>query len=114
VKAVRKASGNTKIYMYADYMVLAAEDNTEVQTALKAIEKLADENKFTINGSKTVQMTFRKGGRRATEDTITLRNKPLESVNDFKYLGMTLQTTISSIIQVTHKRKGNRCNQSHI
>jgi hypothetical protein len=76
-------------------MVLAAEDKSEVQTALNAIEKWTDENEFTINGSKTVQMTFRKGGRRA-EDTITLRNKPLQFVNDFKYLGMTLQTTITS------------------
>ena len=41
-------------------------------------------------------MIFRNGGRQAKEDVLHLNNEPLEIVNNFKYLGITLQTKATS------------------
>ncbi|KAJ4443117.1 hypothetical protein ANN_04767 [Periplaneta americana] len=45
---------------------------------------------------KTYQMTFRKGGRTSATDTLTLNDSPLTTVNNLKYLGVTLQSTANS------------------
>mgnify|MGYP000064731934 CR=1 FL=1 len=63
---------------------------------INSLEKWAEENSFVINPEKTVQMTFRKGGRTSISDTLTLNQEPLKSTNRFKYLGITLQTRENS------------------
>ena len=45
---------------------------------------------------KTTQMMFQKGGRETHKDSICYKNKPVQTVTSFKYLGMTLQTTTKS------------------
>ena len=69
------------------------------QTVLPRVQISAQKNH-----NKTKQMTFRKGGKHASRNTMTLYNKPLEVVPKFKYLGVTLQTTLSSFnIHVTER-----------
>ena len=41
-------------------------------------------------------MVFRKGGPLSAKDKLLLRREPLQTVNSFKYLGLTLQTTAHS------------------
>jgi len=48
-------------------------------------------------------MIFRKGGRRAANYGITLKGRPLKIVNNFKYLGITLQTGTSFKIHIQEK-----------
>lgn len=86
----------TTLIMYADDMVLGSPDKEQLQTALRRLQEWADKNKFEINETKTVQMVFRKGGRISPNDTLSLNETPLEIVNSFKYLGVTLQPTASS------------------
>ncbi|KAJ4449341.1 hypothetical protein ANN_00739 [Periplaneta americana] len=56
----------------------------------------AEENNLHINEEKTVQMTLRKGGKSTLKHNITLHRKPLQKVGNYKYLGITLQTTAAS------------------
>ena len=46
-------------------------------------------NNLEINIGKTVQMTFKKGGKQAQGDT-------LKVVKKFRYLGVTVQKTMNS------------------
>ena len=91
-----KNASHTKLIMYADDMMLGGTNHAELQETLQNLEKWTEKNGLHINMEKTVQMTFRRGGRPAKEDTLQLNNEPLEIVNQFKYLGITLQTRATS------------------
>ena len=93
VENIKQASQAVKIYIYADDMVIGSHDRAEVQKAINAIECWAENNKLQVNTRKTVQMTFRKGGRETIEDHILYKNEPLQTVSSFNYLGVTLQPT---------------------
>lgn len=91
-----KNSPTASLILYADDMALGCSDKEELQKTLHELEKWTEENGFSINLRKTVHMTFRKGGRASIKDSLTLNNEPLEKVNKFKYLGITLQTKATS------------------
>lgn len=95
IENVKDQDNEVKIYMYADDMVMASKSIEKLQTSFDKLTKWAEENEFIINKGKTVQMTFRKGGRTSASDRIFYRaeQEPLKAENSFKYLGMTLQTT---------------------
>ena len=93
---ILKNTNHTKLIMYADDMMLGGTNKVELQETLQKLEKWTQENGLHINTEKTVQMTFRNGGRPAKEDALHLNNEPLEIVNKFKYLGITLQTKATS------------------
>ncbi|XP_069694748.1 uncharacterized protein [Periplaneta americana] len=82
--------------MYSDDMILDGPNKTELQEILRELEKLVKENGLHKNSDKIVQMTFRRGGRAAKNDTLNLNDEPLEVVNRLKFLGITLQTTVRS------------------
>lgn len=86
----------TTIIMYADDMVIGSQNKVELQETVNKLEEWAHQNQLAVNEDKTFHMTFRKGGRRAAEDTITLAGSPLKTVNRYKYLGITMQTTATS------------------
>ncbi|PSN43392.1 hypothetical protein C0J52_21139 [Blattella germanica] len=54
---------------------------------------------------KTAAMIFRKGGRLSTKDTLYLENRPISFTNNFKYLGITLQTTGGTFTQHVKGKK---------
>ena len=74
-------------------MVLGSTAPNKLQRAVNTLTSWAQENSLEINEAKTVQMVFRKGGKIAGTDIMTLNGNPLEIVNKFRYLGITLQTT---------------------
>ena len=82
-----------KIYIYADDMVLLSQNHESLQTAFNKLAKWASLNDLALNETKTVQMTFRKGGKPANSDAIRYGNKALANVSHFKYLGITLQAS---------------------
>lgn len=96
VQMIKQDTEGIKIYMYADDMVIGSNSTDNLQRATNQLENWAQENEMEINMGKTVQMTFRKGGRETKEDRIYLGKEPLMTVNSFKYLGLTLQTTTRS------------------
>lgn len=104
VKSIREESTDVKIYIYADDMVLGSHDRSELQKATYALEKWADQNELEINMQKTEHMIFRKGGKISQQDKIFLKQEPLQTVNQAKYLGLTLQTTTNSFRVHTKQR----------
>ena len=89
-------SPSVTMYLYVDDIVIGSPNRTDLQTTIDSLEEYAEENNLLINTDKTVQMIFRKGGRIAAADKITYKGEELKVVNSFKYLGVTLQPTITS------------------
>lgn len=85
-------------------MALGSHDKEELQRAIQALEKWADQNELKINKEKTEHMVFRKGGRLSQDDKIFLKQEPLQTTNHVKYLGMTLQSTMNSFRIHTKQR----------
>ena len=83
--------GAANMYIYADDMALTAQSCETLQDNFHRLAKWAGENDLQLNEEKTVHMTFRRGGRPATNERIEFNDRPLTNVNSFKYLGVTLQ-----------------------
>lgn len=65
--------------------------NRQVQfRALHALNKYVAELGLQINVKKTEAMKFRRGGRLAEADRLTIGTQRLQFVNSFTYLGVTL------------------------
>jgi hypothetical protein len=64
-----------------------------VQDAFTTLTTWAGRNGLTINKEKTKEVIFRKGGRISTQDKVYLGNYPLQISNQYKYFGITFQTT---------------------
>jgi hypothetical protein len=78
--------------MYADDMALASTSLRRLQEAFDKLVDWANSNSLELNPRKTVQMTFRKGGRLPATTHIKHKDTELTRVNAYKYLGVTLQT----------------------
>lgn len=88
--AVKEISEDTKLYAYADDMVIISTSQENLQTSFQRLVEWTENNELTINERKTVAMTFRKGGK---PSVLQYKSRPLTTVNHYKYLGVTLQTT---------------------
>lgn len=81
--------GRTKIYAlkYADDVAVVAEYGQDPQQMLKQLEKYEKKNKLEVNTNKTKVMVFGKGKKTKNEQKWFYKNKKLEVVKSFKYLG---------------------------
>ncbi|KAJ4432115.1 hypothetical protein ANN_20730 [Periplaneta americana] len=81
VNHIGEEGPKAELILYTDNMVIrAAEEDEDVQRAIQ-LETWAEENNLQINEEKTVQMTFRKGGKSTPKDNITLHKKPLQKLS---------------------------------
>ncbi|KAJ4450644.1 hypothetical protein ANN_02073 [Periplaneta americana] len=78
----------SKIYMYADDMVLTSRSQEELQIAFDRLTEWANENDLQLNDKKTVMMVFRKGGRLPRNTGITYNGTAL---NGQLQIGVTLK-----------------------
>ena len=92
---------NTQLYA-DDTVVYAAGESAEIakrklQPAMNQFSAWCKSNKLTLNASKTKLMLFgtRYKVRKARDTIIEIENKPLQIVPSYKYLGFTLDTTLS-------------------
>lgn len=90
---VTKGMEGVSTYIYADDMAIAATDLDNIQSALDTLSKWAERNDIKINEEKTELVVFRKGGRLTEEENVKCNGKQLKRTSDFKYLGITIQTT---------------------
>jgi hypothetical protein len=82
--------------MYADDVVIHGPDPQEIQLTLNAIHTFFATKQLEINVAKTKAMKFRNGGRLRATDKFHLNHDPIEIVNQFKYLGLTITPTAKS------------------
>ena len=83
------------VVFYADDLAVASSSLQSLQHALDKLDKYCALNLMNVNVKKTKMMKFRKGGPLAHTDAVKYRGQPIEFVNNFKYLGITLSTTLS-------------------
>jgi hypothetical protein len=102
-QAILQGPTNTKLYIYADDMVLVSKSEQELQEAFNDLHDWSQENDFTINKKKTVSMVFWIGGKLAETDFICCNGERLKNVN-FRSLGVTLQTSGKSFKQHVKER----------
>jgi len=82
--------------LFADDIVLISDTVVGLQNQLNNLETAADRLGLTVNSQKTKLMVFRKGGHIAVREKWSIANEPLEIVNNYKYLGNTFSTKLSS------------------
>lgn len=93
-----------KVLKYADDLVLYSTSRFHLQQALGTLASYVNEVGLTINSKKTEAMKFRRGGRLAARDKLTLAGQNVEFVNNFTYLGITLSTTGTSFTKHIEER----------
>ena len=76
------------ILLYADYMALISPSLQALQELLSATESYCKQWDIMLNAKKTKNMSF---GKKHNLADLFLDDKPIELVNSWSYLGVTLQ-----------------------
>ena len=103
VNDLQRALGNVHVQLYADDTVIyvtgknAQSLTTRLQLNLNRLSKWCKGNKLTLNPSKTKQMVYgtRQAIKNARINPLVLDGKVIQSVPTFKYLGFTLDSTLT-------------------
>ena len=96
------------VLFYADDCVIMAESAEELQNALNELQMYCFEWKLTVNVDKTKILIFSKGPMLKTK--FYYNNQVIESVRDFKYLGVVFSRSGSfcktkNIFMNRHKKQ---------
>lgn len=85
--------GGERVYTlaYADDMVLLAENEGEMRSLLERSEGYLDRKRLVLNDNKTKIKRFRKEGGRLRKVDWRWKDKVIEEVNEFRYLGYVMQ-----------------------
>ena len=102
---------HSRVLLYADDLVIYNSNSnlttlkTEIQYDLDEIARYSKSNKLALNSSKTKIMQF-KSKPNTPIINIVLNSTPLESVEEFNYLGLTIDNKLtfkSHILKITKK-----------
>ena len=85
------------ILLYADDIVLFAENADELQNGLNILHEYCNRWGLIVNTDKTKVMIFKKGGRNVQNCTFFYNGCELEVVNKFCYLGVTFTCGLSYV-----------------
>lgn len=90
--------GRKKVYSlaFADDLVLVAKSEDEMKDMIRALHRFAKNKCLTVNQNKSKILTFSKGAR-GSKTTWTVDGSSYEEVEEFTYLGVTLQRNGSYI-----------------
>jgi len=94
--------------LYADDMVLMAEDEEGMRSMIERLEDYLEGKKLDVNVRKIKEMRFRKGGERMRKRDWRWRGEKLEKVKQYTYLGYTLQRNGGQEAQVRERVKRQR------
>lgn len=84
------------VLAYADDLVFVASTETDLQRELDILNSFCDRWRLNVNTGKTKAMVFRKSVNcRKTRVTVTYGGEILEQVESYKYLGITIDETLS-------------------
>jgi hypothetical protein len=102
---IKAAFPTVDVILYADDLVLHCASIKCVNEALNLLADLAAECGLRINLPKTKAMKFRRGGRLAASDVITLHGTDIPFVSKFCYLGFTISSSAKSFAEHVRSRK---------
>jgi len=89
-KGVKINDMNIGILLYADDIVLIADNEKDLQTMLNATHKWCMNWRLQVNADKSKIMHFRKTSKTRSQYNFMLGNITLEIVDEYKYLGLVL------------------------
>ena len=80
------------LLLYADDIVIFSETEEGLRKGLLLLEEYCDRWRLTVNTDKTKVMIFKKGGRNRNDMNFCYKNKKIEIVKQFTYLGIKFTT----------------------
>lgn len=86
--------------LYADDLVILSHNPEQLQRAINRLSIYCNKNKITVSVEKSKCMIFHNGYHAPI--SFTFQNQPLETVNQFTYLGIVFTTRLSSSKHVLH------------
>lgn len=94
---------NIRLLMYADDIVIIADDPKTLQNMISNLELYCDNWGMEVNQTKSEIMVFRKGGRVAASEQWMYKGEYLRIVSEYKYLGITLTPKLSFAQHILNK-----------
>lgn len=97
--------GDKRIYTlaYADDIVLLMEEEKGMRTMIGRLEEYLDRKRLELNAEKTKIMRFKRGGGRMKKKEWRWKEKRMEEVKEFSYLGYKLQRNGGQERQIKEK-----------
>lgn len=86
---------NIRLLMYADDIVILADDILKMQNMIHRLETYCKMWNLEVNLSKSEMMIFRKGGRVSNQEKWLFNGEPIRITNEYTYLGVTLSPKMS-------------------
>lgn len=83
------------LLLFADDICLISTTPVGLQNQLNNLEQASSALGLSVNLKKTKVMVFRKGGHLSKTEKWFYQGKPMDVVNSYKYLGVTLTTKLS-------------------
>ncbi|XP_075163172.1 uncharacterized protein LOC142235800 [Haematobia irritans] len=81
---------NIRVLLYADDIVIIAEERSELQSMIQNLEHYCNDWNLTVNTNKSKILVFRKGGKLSEHERWTYRGEEIEVVSEYKYLGVII------------------------
>ena len=98
------------LLLYADDTVILSDSRKGLQNLLDRLYTYSSDWNIEVNIDKTKIVIFRKGFRLCRDDKWFYNNEPVEVVNSFAYLGITLNFNgIFTKTQSLIAQQGNKC-----
>lgn len=94
---------NIRVLMYADDIVMLADDVNILQKMICNLEKYCLSWGMEVNLSKSEILIFRKGGRISRNEAWTFNGEVVRIAKEYKYLGITLTPKMSFAKHVAAK-----------
>lgn len=85
---------NIRLLLYADDIVLLADDITIMQEMIGKLETYCKTWNLEVNLEKSDIMVFRNGGRPSKKEVWKFNERQVRITNEFKYLGVTFTPTM--------------------
>ena len=89
--------GKINVLMYADDLVIIAQSQSQLQEHVNQLSEFCDAWGLKINTKKTKCMVLNRGNRMCNLN-ISIKNKNIENVKSFKYLGFTIAAKNCSFV----------------
>lgn len=86
---------NIRLLMYADDIVILADDIVTMQNMIKQLERYCVMWNLEVNLSKSQMMIFRSGGKTSKYEKWVFNGDPIIVTNEYTYLGVTLSPKMS-------------------
>ena len=93
------------ILVYADDVVLLAENEADLQQLLQELHNWCETNRLTINANKSKVMHFRNETKLRSSTRFLCGPKILETVNQYMYLGLLLKEHLDYCIMAKQVAK---------